>query len=257
MAAAHDQGMAHDETGGGKVRGPLLPLMPETGTKQDVVVLCDYGDATLESRTRTSKAGKTAVRFSLSIKSEPILHNLSQVDLGRGPAEAIVLIVQRQFRNIGVTASAATRRKREQAARALQRGAAWAVRRYSGGRTGTTPPDLTSARVYNDSGRLRGGIFARWNAMEAAWTINVPANRLDPSTFKGGTFQAMVTRLLQLVPALAGGDKVMREPEFVRALAESNPIKVLTGESARIWAAYRRAGGSVIQSIGGAIRPLL
>ena len=33
--------------------------------------------------------------------------------------------------------------------------------------------------------------------------------------------------------------------------------RLLTGESARIWAAYRKAGGAVIQSIGGALRPLL
>ena len=63
--------------------------------------------------------------------------------------------------------------------------------------------------------------------------------------------------LTQLVPAFGGGDALMREPEFARALANSNPIKVLTGESARIWAAYRKAGGAVIQSIGGALRPLL
>lgn len=250
-------GMA-DETGGPKSRGPLLPLMPETGTKQDVEVLCDFGGATLESRTRTSAAGNTAVRYSMSIKADPILHNLSQVDLGRGPAEAIVAILQRQFREVSERVRPATELKRAQAVGALARGAAWAVRRYTGGKTGGTAPNQSSPpRMFNDSGRLRGGIFARWNALEAGWTINVPANRLDPATFPGGTFQAMVQRLTQLVPAFGGGDALMREPEFARALANSNPIKVLTGESARIWAAYRKAGGAVIQSIGGALRPLL
>lgn len=231
--------------------------MPDTGVKQDVVVLCDFGEATLERRTRTQKSGKTGVRWSLSIKSEPILHNLSQVDLGRAPAEAIVQIVQRQFRAITERVKPSTEHKRANAQTAFSRGAAWAVRRYSGGTTGATPPNQSSPpRWGNDSGRLRGGVFARWNAIEAAWTINVPVNRLDPSTFPGGTFQAMVTRLLQLVPALAGGDALMKEVEFARAVANSTPIKILTGESARIWAAYRRAGGAVVRAASNALRPL-
>lgn len=235
-----------DETGGPKASGVLQPLMPETGVKQEVIVLCDFGDATLESRTRTQKSGKSAVRWSLSIKSAPILVNLSQVDLGRGPAEAIVAIVQRQFRAVSERVKPATEQKRKQAAAAFTRGAAWAQRRYAGGTTGPTPPNQTSPpRWGSDSGRLRGGIFARWNAIEQAWTINVPANRLDPSTFKGGAFEAMVSKLLQLVPALAGGAALYAEEQFQRAVANSNPVKILTGERARIFAAWKKAGVSL------------
>jgi len=169
---------------------------------QDVIVINEG----FQERRRTTSSG-TKSRYTITVTAEPIIHNFSAEKLGEGPAIAIREAIVKQIKAITEVANLATIKRRQNAAKAIQAGKT--DKRYSGGRMGAIPPS-GSVRLFNDSGRLADGIFVRQNPQEKNWTINVPANRLDPSTFKSqGAFVGMVNRLRELVPALVNpfGDK--------------------------------------------------
>lgn len=179
---------------------------------QDTIVINEG----FESRQRTTSNG-TKTRYTLTVKAEPVMFNLSAVALGAGPAEAIRNAIVNGIKAIGVMASPATLLKRKYAESAFNRGAKWANKRYTGGKTGATVP-AQSDRLFNDSGRLANGIFVRQNTGEKGWTINVPANRLDPSTFKMDAFIRMVDRLRELVPVIRNP---FQDPAVVNAITSS------------------------------------
>lgn len=233
---------------------PNVPTMKPDGTHQETVVLNDFGGVEFSQRTRTSASGNTAVRYTLDIDAEPILHNLRGLDLGAKPAQAILALIQRQHRNVSEFAKPATIAFREKMARAFagqsgksgmarqRRGEfvvpartdkAYAQARYSGGKMGPMPPAQTK-RLGLDSGRLQQGWFVRANPAEGNYTINAPANRLDPATFGGGlgALQAWIARLVQVVPALTGRG-VLDDDGFVKAVADSPVVAVLKGDYAR------------------------
>lgn len=207
---------------------------------QDVIVLNDYA----QKRVRTTSNGTTS-RVTLSIKSEPILHDLSETNLGAGPAAAIAEAIKKQIKNITEYAKPATIARRQRAKRLLETGVAednkaqartktakaWiaqgfkgkigeghaTVARYTGGRLGAMNP-TTSVRLFNDSGRLAESIFVRQNTQEENWTINVAANRLDPSTFGSqGAFMRMIERLHKHVPVLANP---LKDEDVLKAIAQ-------------------------------------
>jgi hypothetical protein len=184
---------------------------------QETILLNEFGFA---ERRRTTSSG-TKSRFTISIKADVIPHVFDAQQLGRGPAEAIAAAITRGIKGIGEFASLATQKHRATAARSLAAGAEWAVARYSGGRTGMKQPNQTK-RLFNDSERLAEGIFAQAVGDES-WTVNVPANRFDPSTFGGGVpaMQAMVERLQALVPALRDGNGLANDPEVKKAVSDS------------------------------------
>ena len=220
-------------------------------TTQDTIVLNDFGGTVLSQRTRTSSAGKATVRYTLDIKATPILNTLNGVDMGKGPAFAIRDLLEAQTLAISQPAAPATVLKRRQAAAALARGEAWATRRYTGGRTGLTRPGTGGANgagntFGNDSGRLARGYFVMQNPKEGSWTVNVPANRLDPSTWNGSGFEAFVSRFVQLVPALGNPRSILNEESFVRAVAQSHPVKVLTGANAEVWRTWLKAARDIV-----------
>lgn len=233
-----------------KGRAPYAPVTVEDGTHQNTVVLNDYGGVTLDERTRTSAEGSVSARLTLSIKTEPILVNLSSVDLGRGPAMAIRDMIEEQHGNITTIAALATLERREREKRAYENGDPRARERYDGGRTGPTPPAGRSAVRYGiHSGRLKGGWFVRQNPMEQSWTINVPANRFDPTTWGGSTatLRAFIDRLVSLIPALRGIG-IFDDARFTRAVAESKPVQVLTEGSPGKWKVFARLGWKGLQS---------
>lgn len=193
---------------------------------QDVIALNDY---TQERRRTTSKGTKS--RYTITVDAQPILHDFSETSLGAGPAQAIQAAIIRQIKAISEVAKPATIARRSRAKRLLESGViednkasgnTWTAKkwiaegfkgkigeghatiaRYSGGRTGAKFP-TGSVRLFNDSGRLAEGILVQQNTVEKNWTINVTANRLDPSTFGSqSAFLAMVARLRALVPVLA------------------------------------------------------
>lgn len=222
-----------------------------SGYTQDTVVLNDFSGVTFEQRTRTSPTGKTGTRYSLSIEAEPILHNLDGVMLGRGPANAIRDILEKQSRSIGEFTTKATQKARDKMAKAYAAGKDYAIKRYTGGRTGATPPkDGGTDRIGVDSGRLAGGWFVMQNPVEQSFTVNVPANRFTPETWGGSmaSLQAWVQRFVSLVPALRDPKSILASDEFVRAVATSKPVEVITNARMRIWKAYAGAAASAFRT---------
>jgi hypothetical protein len=225
-----------------------------SGYTQDTVVLNDFSGVTFEQRTRTSAAGKTGVRYSLSMEAEPILNILDGVYLGKGPADAIRDILIKQSKSIGQFIKPSTELHRKRMRREFAEGGAKptgplarrffdVARRYSGGTTGAKAPGAGGTnRIGVDSGRLSEGWFVRQNPVEQSFTINVPENRFTPETWAGTmeSLQAWVTRFVSLVPALADPKSILGDDAFVRAVAKSPPV-VLLGKAGGEWKDYARA----------------
>lgn len=195
---------------------------------QDVVVLNDLGASSLSSRTRTTSGG-TAVRYSIEMKADPILHDFNQESLGQGPALAILALLSRKMKEIGVKASDETNLRRANAVPGLAAGVPSYVARYTGGKIGTKAP-AQSDRLFNDSGRFADGMNVRFNPTDNNFTINVPANRLDPRTFGGGeaALVRMWQRLVDLVPEFKGGAEVLKHAEVREAIGEAVADSIVT-----------------------------
>lgn len=230
---------------------------------QDVVVLNDFGGSSFERRTRTTSSG-TKDRYTMTIKAEPIVHDFDKLKLGQGPAIAIRDLIRRQIKAIGAFAKPGTIAKREAAVRALARGADWAQRRYSGGRTGTKEPN-TSWRLFNDSGRLADGLEVRENKAEGSWTINVPANRLNPApdghrSFTAAAFERMLLQLVEHVPALRGGAEILRDDTVKKAITQATADAIFVLKDGigqqinRRGAAWRQIAMTVWNNLG---KPIL
>jgi hypothetical protein len=206
-----------------------------SGYTQDVIIL----GGGLERRDRTSASGITKSRYTISVESTPLVHNFDELPLGQGPAEAMADVLKTKMRNITAFAKPATIARRKRAAIELAKGDPAAVRRYSGGRMvnaegvsgGPMPPSTGASRLFNDSGRFIGGIVVMRNKVEKGFTINIPANRLDPTTFTGGeaALAAMYARLVALVPEFADARLLMESPEVEKAILDG--IKGLIGAS--------------------------
>lgn len=199
---------------------------------QETITLNTYG---FEERRRTTSTG-TKSRYTVSMKTDPIVAVFDPKELGRGPAEAMASAIKRGIQGITAIASPATRAFRVRAKKAYEAGAGWALKRYSGGRTGGKAPGGSSAvRLFNDSNRLSEGIFV--GPTPDGWTINVPANRFDPDTFTGGVaaLTAMVERLQALVPALRDPAELFKDPEVNQAI-EDSIYDVLVNMDARVTA---------------------
>ena len=202
-----------------------------SGYSQETVVLNEYG---LTSRSRTNKKGKTTTRQTIQISAEPLIQNFSALELGKAPANALAKIVKDQIMAVPAEAKPLTIESRE-AALAVMNGTsetepsaemrAWVKTRYAGGKIGTMPPK-GGTQLFNDSGRLAMITLQpnRAYTNDAVWEVNVPKNRLDPSTWSGDmkSFLAMAERLQKLVPVL-GNDRaaIMNNKEFVNAIAAS------------------------------------
>jgi hypothetical protein len=151
----------------------------------------------VRQRTRISKKGKIQRRLTLEIETEPVFHDLNEERLGREAAEELAAQIAEQIRESGKKVSEATKKWREWAKRRIESGnakgqAGTLLRmRYSGGRTGHTPPLPPHDKYGYDSGRLAENVFARLNRGARAgdtrsmWIINVPANRLTTKGWQG------------------------------------------------------------------------
>lgn len=201
-----------------------------------------------ELRRRESKSGKA--RFTVEIRSEPLLHNLSPKDLGRGVAEAIADVLRERVRSISAVAGEATMRARLSALKAFTLGKPWAQRRYSGGRTGPMPP-ARSDRAFNDSGRFAASIVAQ--PKDDGFTVNVAANRLDPTTTAGDEgVRRMWNRLVELVPEFGDPRRLMDDLRVRRAIDQGHKAMItkLEETSKRLGEArLRAAAGQIISGV--------
>jgi hypothetical protein len=187
--------------------------------KSDVMVLNNYNGGTLERRTRFNKAGVGKDRYTVTIKSEPLLIQTDPKALGAGPAVAIAEHLKQAIAGITETVSPATMKARLSAQKAVMNGETWATRRYGGGKMGTRAP-ARSDRLFNDSGRFIESIAARPN--RDGYTINIAGNRLDPSTLNGGeaALVAMMDRLREHVPEWGDASKLMDVLSVRRAIKD-------------------------------------
>lgn len=186
---------------------------------QRTVVLNTFG---LERRERFNAAGEAmGARYSVSIDATPMIHRFDAKALGRGPANAIVEHLRMRIEDIPVDAAPATIRRRAQAKKELERGDPMAVKRYAGGRIGTKQPGA-STKLFNDSGRFLEGLYAA--PVANGYTINVPANRFDPSTFDGGEAGVMrlFVKLRELVPEFGDAAQLSTVLSVRRAIQEAS-----------------------------------
>jgi hypothetical protein len=178
----------------------------------DVIILNQPG---LKRRERSS--GR--VQFTVEVESEPLIHSFDPRTLAKGVAEAIAETLRQKVRGITAQASATTIKMRAAYAKAFASGSPGALKRYSGGRIGPMPPHQ-SDRAFNDSGRLAHSITA--TARDDSWTITMAANRLDPVTAGGeAAVRRIYERLVELVPAFAGGRELLQENAVQKAVVDS------------------------------------
>jgi hypothetical protein len=231
--------------------------MPFPAADSDIVTLnvWNTGDTALAERRGTTAAGtRRKARYSFEIKSEPLLLQLDELNLGQKPAEAIRDLIKDQIAGIAVTASKATQALRVRGALALAAGASWAVKRYSGGRLGTMQPNQSN-KLFNDSGRLHAGVHVRMNQQDASFTVNWPANRFNPETFGAG-YDAMMRKFVALVPAL-DPKKLLGHPDVEKAIkaglaemmqkAEDNHAATIARKLGQLKAARMRVVKQLLQ----------
>lgn len=175
---------------------------------EDVVVI----NQGLEQRT--SKTGKQ--RYTIKVSSEPVIFNLDPKALGAPVAQAIAHHFRERIKGIAAKAAPATIKAREVAARAFAAGKPWAMKRYSGGRTGAMAPDQ-SYSLFNDSGRFAQSITANASS-GGAWRVNVAANRLsgDP-----GSVAKIYARLVELVPEFGNPALLMQNDVLKRTIEKA------------------------------------
>lgn len=175
---------------------------------------------------RRSKTGKK--RFSVRIEAEPLIFNVDPKALGAPVAKAIVQHLKTAVASISVNASKATLAAREKEKKAFDRGAAWAVRRFSGGRMGATPPKDGERRAFNHSGRFVDSITAN-ASRDGAWRVNVAANRLDAKT--SNNVQRIWERLRELVPEFADAGQLMSKPIVASAIRQAQQAMITKGKA--------------------------
>lgn len=236
-----------------------MPFSPFPGRESDVEVINSYadGDINLTARRGTLASGKQRkARYAIDIKSEPLLFDLNEMNLGGRLAEVWAQRIKDNILGIAVRASDATIAMRAKAAAAFNAGAPWAQKRYAGGRIGAMAPNQ-SDKLFSDSGRLAEGVFVRQNLADATYTVNLPANRFNRETFGAG-YDAMVARFVSLVPML-DPKKALGDPAIEKAIKESVAEMVTKATDAseaamqRSLAKLRAARMRVLKQIGGVV----
>lgn len=191
--------------------------------RDDTLVLNDFEiPRSFRVRERRLKSGKVRRKVTIEIESEPIMMDMNHLRLGQLPAEAIKAELTADFNKMKDEASTATRAFRKRAADALNAGKRWAQKRYGGGRTGVKQPNV-GIRKFIDSGRLKEGLHVRENVSDESWTINVPANRLNPDREWYGSkaaFWQMLDDLRRELPSLEPRE-LMKRKGFRRAIDKS------------------------------------
>lgn len=217
----------------------------------DIVILNDV------LTQRTSATGKQ--RVTISVRSEPIVHDLDPRRMAEGPALAIAALFRERVSGITAVASQATLRARAVAAKAFAAGESWAMRRYSGGKIGPMAPNQ-SDRAFNDSGRLAKSIVAQ--ARDDEWRINVAGNRFQAADVKGG--QAGITRiwdqLVALVPEFGNPAMLMDDLRVRKAIEEGKKVAIVKEQArsealdmgrARAVIGLARAGWGLLRAVAG------
>ena len=217
--------------------------MPFIDRASDVVVLNTWssGDINLTERRGTLASGKRRkARYAMNIKSEPLLLDLNELDLGQVVAEAWRERIRDNILGISAVVSDATQAMRQKAGVAVQKGVGWAVDRYRRRRPPEQYTPNQSNKFFNDSGLLADGIFVRQNLTDATYTINFPVNRMNPETFGAG-YEAMVSKFVTQVPML-DPKKALGDEKIEKAIKE--------GVAGMIAKAEERSEAAIARKLG-------
>jgi hypothetical protein len=152
---------------------------------------------------KTRPTGRQSTVITMTVTSEPITYNVSEAALLKNAAEALAKSIREQTEDISAPVKESTAKARDAAARAFTAGKPWAVRQFSGGRIGATPPVAGARRQFNHSGRLAKSIVARYAEKTKEFVLNFAANRWRVEDFKSvADMQRAIDRWISLVPAL-------------------------------------------------------
>jgi hypothetical protein len=224
----------------------------------DTIILCDpatLGGGKSRLSSRTNKSG--AVRYHVTVESEPLIHVFDPKSIGAPVANAMMEVLKEKTRGIVAGVAVRTLAFRKEAAKAFSKGAPWALKRYSGGRTGAMAPN-TSGRAFNDSGRFVESIAL--GASDDAWRINVAANRLDPRTAGGELgVRRMWNRLVQLVPEWGEPMRLFNDKRVQDGLKQSLDQLIVKAEKTKeaLTAARAKARVQAVRQIIGTLLQLV
>jgi len=181
--------------------------------------------AEMREQTRTLKRG-VQKRYVVDFQIGDLIVDTRPGPIGDEFAGVIRDLIQKQWKAVTKPAAPETVARRERARRS-QQGKAY-KKRYTGGRTGHTPP-TASVRYGIDSGRTVDGIFLRPRRKsndQSVVTLNTPANRFkedgyfDARPVDRAQFQAYLGEMRRLVPLLGGRVDAQTSAEISGALRE-------------------------------------
>jgi hypothetical protein len=217
-------------------------------------------------RRRTSKRGKVSKRVTIEIESTPLVHDFDETRLGQEVAVAIRDELSRQIKSINRTVSLATQARRQRDLDSPNTPSY--AKRYKAPRTkagtirkGSVDSDPSPANISKwgyFSGRLADGLSVRQSVSDKAFTINVPANRLDEDSFGSG-FLAFLQILEAEVPGFRDAAKLMDAREVRTAInhsinemitsstaAGAEKIRALRAKRAQL---LLRGGSAIVRSL--------
>lgn len=226
----------------------------------DVIVTSDYSNLTsgpIRGRMGRERqdGSRGRARMTIEIKSEPLVHQFDEVQLGHGPAEAAAQVLAEKVRAISEPVSPTTQEDRKYKEAAYKRGESYAVKRFTwrGNKgEGKGPHFDQGHRKFNFSGTFADSIVARENTTDKSWTVNVAANRLDPRTSRNATeFAVIVEALRRLVPELDHPERLLHDPRVKAAIDDAvenvvlNAAKLNQTLRAKLWQARFSLGGAI------------
>lgn len=173
----------------------------------DSVQVINHHQANLAIKPRTAAMPVASQRtfVTTTVESEPITVMLDEGAVARRAAEMLAQRIREQTEAIVEQVTPATAKARRKAEKAFANGESWAMKRFSGGRTGVTPPRPGENRMFNHSGRLARGIFATFRKEQKDFAINYPVNRWQPKDWPSmAAMQVAFQKWVDRIPVLNG-----------------------------------------------------
>jgi len=221
----------------------------------DTIVLSDYSNLSsgnIKGRLGRERQDGTRgrARVSIEFRSEPLVAQFDETQLGHGPAEAAAQVLAEKVEAISEPVAPTTQETRKYQEKAYSAGAAWATKRF-GFRDMKTVSFDGGHRKFNHSGTFAKSIVARENKTDRSWTVNVAANRLDPRTSRDGSQFAFITEALRrLVPEIDDPARLLADPRVNAAIDDAVESLVLNAAKynellrSRLWRQRLTLGGA-------------
>lgn len=225
--------------------------------KDDVLVI-NHHQANLQVKDRVNSMGVVTGQrtvISVTVDSEPIALMLDEGVVAKRAAEMFAQRVREQTEQISSLVKPSTAKARGVTERAFAKGKSWALRRYSGGRTGATPPVAGALRQFNHSGRLARSIVAAYVESTKEWRINIAANRWNVRDFRNeGQMQAAFQKWVDQVPMLKDASSDIKIQRAIRETFADVMQKQRMGTDFKTAQMRGKAAVELLQKASGAAR---